>query len=287
MEQTVYGDLLFFVNFCMDFQCLFLVARLLRRPFAVRRAVLFSALGALYACTALFVSVPGAVAFVMDLAVCFLMCLGVFVGTGRGFLRFLVPFSLYFGVSFAMGGMISGLSTLLAKLELPLAGGSTDSSVLFFLLAALGGALTFLWGRLCQRRGRGERLRVTLRLQGKELCVEGIVDTANLLRDPLGGRPVAILDQRLAREWLPAPLRLAAEGGGDVTALPAEMARRVRMIPTRTVAGQGMLLAVAPDAAVLEGDRGARHVELLVAPAPISTGERGINILLPAAILTE
>ena len=71
MEQTVYGDVLFFVNFCMDFQCLFLTARLLHRPFRIWRAALASVLGALYACAALFLAVSGAVALLLDSGVCF------------------------------------------------------------------------------------------------------------------------------------------------------------------------------------------------------------------------
>ena len=181
---------------------------------------------------------------------------------------------------------MSAVSSLFTRLEyVPAQTGSGSFS--FGLLAVLGGLATFLWGRLCQRRAKNKCVKLRLEYGGRELQVEAFVDTANHLCDPLGGRPVAILDERQAREWLPESLWLAAEGRGDVTALPAEIARRVRMIPARTVAGQGMLLAVAPDAAVLEGERGARLVELLVAPAPISTGERGIAILLPAAILTE
>ena len=56
MEQTVYVDLLFLVNFCMDFQCLFLAGKLLHRPFHVWRALIFASLGAVYAVAALFLS---------------------------------------------------------------------------------------------------------------------------------------------------------------------------------------------------------------------------------------
>ena len=288
MEQTVYGDLLFFVNFCMDFQCLFLTARLLRRPFSVWRGVLFSALGALYACAALFIETTGALAFLFDLLVCFLMCVGVFWGTGQGIMRILIPFGLYFGVSMAVGGVMSAMATLLSRLDLPLSGGQGASSLGFFLLAALGGLATFLWGRLCQRRAKGTRVSLTLRLEGREITVEGMVDTANLLSDPVGGRPVVILDRRAAVKWLPPGLGdVALRGASAITELPRMLAKRVCVVPAGTVTGTGLLVAIRPDEALLDSGGGPRAVELLVAPVPLSSTPERCEALLPPALLTE
>ena len=288
MEQTVYGDLLFFVNFCMDFQCLFLTTKLLRRPFFVWRSALASALGALYACAALFLPFSGVVAFLLDLAVCFFMCALSFLGSGQSFARLPIPFGLYFGVSFAVGGVMSGMATLLSRADLPLLQtGRAGSTFAFFLLAALGGLATFLWGRLCQRRAKGARVALTLVFEEREITVQGLVDTANLLTDPVGGRPVVILDRRAAAEWLPAPLLRAAERGADgVAQLAEEYARRVRLVSAETVTGGGLLLGVLPDKALLDAGKAPHAVELLVAVAPLSV-PADCRALLPAILLTE
>lgn len=288
MEQTVYGDLLFFVNFCMDFQCLFLTARLLHRPFPVRRSVLASVFGALYACAALFLAVDGMLALFLDLAVCFLMCALVFAGKRQGLRGILIPFALYFGVSFAVGGVMSGMATLLSHISfLPQEGGEDGSTLMFFLLALLGGGGTFLWGRLCQRRAKGKRVRLSLALCGKVLCVTGLLDTANLLTDPVGGRPVAILSREEGVRWLPPPLAALVERGSvDLTTLPPELAHRVRLVPAQSVTGHALLLCVLPERAVLDGGRGERAVELLVACTPLSVPS-DCKALVPASLLTE
>ena len=287
MEQVVYGDLLFFVNFCMDFQCLFLTAKLLRRPFRLFRGVLASALGALYACAALFIYTSGPIAFFTDLAVCFLMCAMLFCGRGHGLLQLAIPFALYFGVSFAVGGVMSGMATLLSRTELPPFTGQAGSSLSFFLLALIGGLCTFWWGRLCQRRAKGARVLLTLRLLEKEITVTGLLDTGNLLTDPVGGRPVVILERGQALEWFPEPLAaLVARGSTDLTALPQALSHRVRLIPAHTVTGKGLLLAISPDSASIDAGRGARAVELLVAGAPLSVPP-DCKALLPAVLLTE
>ncbi len=286
MEQTLYGDLLFFVNFCMDFQCLFLTAKLLRRPFPPLRAVLASAFGALYACAALFITVSGGAAFFADLAVCFLMCAAVFAARGVPLRGLFVPFALYFGVSFAVGGVMSGMATLLSHFELPIeASAGGISSMGFFLLAAVGGFCTFLWGRLCQRRAREKHAMLTLLMFGRELRVQGLVDTANLLCDPVSGRPVVILSVEAAREWLPPALRDLSPA--TVSSLPAELACRVRLIPTKTVTGGGLLIAFLPERAFVDAGKGNVPALPAVALAARESLPADCAALLPSAILNE
>ena len=289
MEQTVYADLLFFVNFCMDFQCLFLTAKLLRRPFPLLRGAAFAAIGAVYACIALFLPFGGAAAFFCDLAVCFVMCLGTYFSQARGVGGIRIPFALYFGVSAAVGGVMSAVASLLSRLgPISTQGATRISSFSFFLLAAAGGLATYLWGRLCQRRAKGRHGQLRLALRGRELRIEGLVDTANLLVDPVGGRPVVILDRSEAIEWLPPPLAaLLREGSERIEGLPQELVCRVRLLPTDTVTGRGLLLAIAPEQAFLDMGDGERPVELLVAPAAPGAVLRECKALLPAALITE
>ena len=287
MEQTVYVDLLFLVNFCMDFQCFFLTARLLHRPFPLKSALFSSAVGAFYACVALFLPASGTVAFMADLGMGLLMGALVFLPQEERKWHFLVPFGLYFGVSAAVGGVMSAVSSLFTRLEyVPTQTGSSSFS--FGLLAVLGGLATFLWGRLCQRRAKNKCVKLRLEYAGRALQVEAFVDTANHLCDPLGGRPVVIIDRTVAKELLPAVLLEAAERGmAGLALLPPTLARRVRMIPATTVTGRGVLLAIAPDKAFLDAGDGAHAVELLLSPAALGNAAQGHQALLPPALLSE
>lgn len=289
MEQTVYGDILFFVNFCMDFQCLFLTAKLLHRPFSVIRGAIFATLGALYACVALFLSVSGLWAFLADCGVCLLMCIGTFLQKEGKVRQVLLPFALYFGVSFAVGGVMSGIASLLSHIEAPMGDqGSQLSSGAFFLLALLGGVLTFLWGRLTQRRAKGKRAELTLCFEEKTLSVICMVDTANLLRDPVGGKPVVLLDRQAAQGLLPKEILHIAKqhDQSKLTDLSHELACRVRLIPARGATGQGLLLAVSPDRALLDMGKGAIEIDVLIAPVPLVTDGNDHKALLPAELIT-
>ncbi len=284
MEQTVWGDLLFFVNFCMDFQCLYLTARLLHRRFSVWRAALASAVGSVYAVAALFMETGRAAAFFCDLSVCALMCLLVFFERGRRLWRFFIPFALYFGVSAAVGGVMTALSYQLNRLTLPetnAAGGPW-----FYVLAAAGGLSTFAWGRLCQRRAKGKHAALRVVLDQKEVTFDCMTDTGNLLTDPVSGRPVVIVSERSAGALLPPPLLRALADRNAVAALPPALARRVRLVPSVSATGSGLLVAVLPDSAGLDAGRGERSVDLLLAPTAFEPGA-GYDALLPAALITE
>ena len=286
--DTVWGDLLFFVNFCMDFQCLFLTAKLLHRPFFVWRAALFSALGAVYAVAALFISVSGVVAFFADLAVCFLMCLGTFGGKRRNTVSFFLPFLVYFGVSFAVGGVMSGMGALLSRLDLPIdTGGGEVSTGMFFLLAAAGGISTFLWGRVTRCRAGETRALLRVGIGRGAVSLVAMVDTANLLTDPVSGKPV-VLVTHAAIEPLLSPHLAAAVAAGNVSSigtLDGGDARRVRLLTAKSVMGEGLLIAISPDWARLDLGKGEVAVELLLAPTALHMGFDECEALLPAELI--
>ncbi len=288
--DTVWGDLLFFVNFCMDFQCLFLTAKLLHRPFFVWRAALFAALGAIYAVAALFIQTSGVVAFLADCAVCLLMCVGTFAQKNYRTVRIFLPFLVYFGVSFAVGGAMSGMAALLSHIELPIGTNETEVSTgLFFLLAAAGGISTFLWGRTAQRRAAQMRARLRAGIGRAAISLCAMVDTANLLSDPISGKPVVIVSRAAMQELLPQPLaRVVASD--DISALgdlEAEHARRVRLLHAGSVTGEKLLFAISPDWAFLDCGKGEVAVDLLLAPTALHMGFDECEALLPAELIRE
>jgi len=287
VEKTVWGDLLFFVNFCMDFQCLFLTAKLLHRRFFLWRAVIGSALGAVYAVAALFFQTSGVAAFCFDCLVCFLMCFFVFIEKRPTTVRVFLPFLVYFGVSFATGGAMSAMASLLAHVSAPLVPDQAEiSSGLFFLLAAGGGISTFLWGRLTARRA--DALRATLRVgvSGTALTMSAMVDTGNLLADPVSGKPVAMVKPSLL--WQLAPTCRSVLENASPTALaslPHEWARRVRLLRAQTAVGEKMICALAPDWVFLDVGRGEAAVQVLLAPAALDLGFDECEALLPAELI--
>ena len=112
---------------------------------------------------------------------------------------------------------------------------------------------------------------VELMHQGHIVTLTALVDTGNLLRDPLTGLPVIVVSRQAARKLtsLPAPGQL----------LPG-----MRLISVRTAAGSALMAIFRPQRIRVLSGQDWREVRALVGLSP--DGYEGAQALLPAC-LTE
>lgn len=116
------------------------------------------------------------------------------------------------------------------------------------LLCLLGGRYLWEAARVRSRISRGLcGLRVTLGSARVEL--PALLDTGNRLRDPLSGRPVAVVALDDLAHLLPAGVaRAAARGWESAEGIEPDWRSRCRLVPYRAVGKPtGVLLAVAAD----------------------------------------
>ena len=294
----VYVDLLFLINAGMDCLCLCLTARILHIRLSIGRLLAGSALGGGYAVLALFLNTDILPFFtlLLDVGFCLVMCAVVFVKKGLSVGRFIAQCGLFLVTSMLLGGVMTALFELLnrAGVDEWLGSGGEDglTSFLFAALVGIGGLVT-LWGsRRIRRSGAIRACRVTVELDGQCVTLEGMVDSGNLLRDPIGGTCVIAVDSdRLCRILSPTlceVIRQSAEGIPDLSSLPE--ARRIRLIPTHTANGEGLLWAILPDRVLLSPAHGdAREVAALVAPTALSRASDAdtlpVEALVPAELL--
>ena len=289
MIRTVYADLLFLINFSMDYLCFFLVSRLLSHKLPKGRTALASAFGAIYAVLTLFLPFRGLLLFLCDAFTCVLMCLIQGLRKGGTATAILREALIYTGVSMALGGIMTATYTALGEIGLgePPKEGDGISAGAFFLLAVIGGGASLLGSGALQNRSHGTRYDVTVGLCGREVTCRAMVDTGNALRDPISGCPAAALHSVVA-----APLfhgvdaSLLAHPVECISALPPTLRERIRLLPTTTVTGDGMLLAFRPDKCLVTRTDRNETVELavLIALAPIRMEDA--DMLLPSGIFT-
>ena len=241
--QEVYADLYFLVNACMDLLCLLISAAVLHRRILRRRAILGAVVGGMYALTTLLLGIGGVLGIALDLLAAVGITATVFWQRRMRFsllLRLSATFAL---VSALLGGIMTVLYTAINRLGLPFSAlqGEGLSVWMFAILAILSGALTLRGGRFFGRSHRTKSVTLEIELMGKRAVLCAMVDSGNLLRDPVSGRSVIVADREKLRALLPDGLE------GDAWMQNAELARRVRLIPTATATGNGMLRAFLPD----------------------------------------
>lgn len=295
MVRTVYADLLFLINFSMDFLCFFLVSRLFSRSISLPRVLLASTVGGLYAVFSLFLPFRGLLLLFCDASACAVMCLIAFLRRGISASRMMTEILIHMGISMALGGVMTAVYSLLNEAGISkLLKNDSDgiSAWIFLLLAAVGGGATMLGSRFFRRNVEQRYFSVTVGLCGKERTFRATVDTGNALRDPTSGVPAAAVSVSALKGFLPPEIcRTAQENPIKCfSSLPEEYRSRARLLPVRTVTGEGMLLAFRTDFSYIremdtdmedEKTLGERR-ELLIALT--SAKPECADMLLPAGI---
>lgn len=293
MVRTVYVDLLFLINFSMDFLCFFLTARLFSRPFPLFRVLLASAFGGIYSVFSLFFPFRGCLLLLSDIGICAFMCLVVFLSRGITVARVMTEILLYTGISMALGGIMTAVYSILNQIgiaELLTSDSDGISSWIFLLLAAVGGGATLL-GSKCFRRDRARKyFTVTVGLCGRERSFRAVIDTGNSLSDPITGLSAAAVSVNALKGFLPE--EICQNGASDpvscFSSLSGAYRTRARLLPVRTVTGEGMLLAFRTDFCYISPINAERtpseweERELLIALC--TADPEGAEMLLPVGI---
>lgn len=218
MYYELYIDVLFLVNFTMDYILLLMVNRMLKCHATHGSICIGAASGALLTCIITVIYIPYAIIKMVlfhFLVNTFMIRFGLKIKTGRTFAKAYVM--LYAG-SFLLGGILSSLRPYIKTGSL-------------FLVSAIVGYYIVLgiWNFISHiQKIHQYKCSVSLYQSGKCCLVEGIIDTGNSLRDPVTNQPVCILDRDKARVFL-----------GN------EKAERIRYIPYHSIGKrEGIIPAV-------------------------------------------
>ena len=290
---VVYVDVLFLINFCMDFLALCLAGAILHLPHRTVRLIIAAALGGVYAvASALFGGyvIPG---ILIGMAMAWLLC-EISYGGRCARRRFFALLGIFFVTSWLLGGMITAFYSLLARffekreelLGALLAG--DGRLVIFFVLALFCAMLLGIGRRRFAYLHKQRAVLLTLREGERTKSVTALVDSGNTLCDPLSGRPCIVLDSNTAREVIPADiLNFSESEPGDPGVLSAESRRRIRLIPARSLGGSRLLVGYRPtDVIIGEGTAEAHSVDaVVVLDHQGGSGFCGYGALVPSVLI--
>ncbi len=278
MNEVVYGDILFLIDFSMDLLTFYIVSHILKQKLSLIRVCSASAMGGVYSVISLGLRINSLLGFVFDLFVCFVMCMTAFSCKSlRGLGKMPLYTGAYFVVSALLGGTMTAAFGILDKTFSDFEGGRDDLSLwVFGFVALLSGLATFLGSDIIGRSSRSKIGRLTVRMGNRKMSFSAISDSGNMLKDPIGGRDVVIVDRKRAISLVPSLAR------DSFTALSPELAKGVRLIPVRTAAGEGLLTAFCPDEVILDFGGEEKRIDVLVALSGKSLGEKNFEAIVSA-----
>ena len=278
MQQEVYADLYVLVNAGMDLLCFMITATLMHRRILRRRAIPSAFLGGVYALGVLLIGAEGILAVALDLLAMLFMCSIVFYSKEEKISFLLKTTVVNVIVSAFLGGVMTALYAWLNRLNLPIEilEGDGLSVWIFAVLAAVSGILTARGGMFFGLSRKTRSVKVETILFGTPVVLSAMVDSGNLLKDPMGGRGVIVAERKRIAHALPK--NFPPEGQLNQE---RELATKLRLIPAKTATGSGMLEAIVPDSLVIVDENGRHEADYLIAPISLGESARGFDALIP------
>lgn len=259
MEQTVYGDILFIINFSMDFLSLYITSRFLHYKAKLLPLSFASAIGAAYAVAELFLSGKGILSILINLATALLMCYIVF-----GKVRLHRFFLMFCAVSFLLGGCMTALYSLFGHIS----GGNSMSAAspeisgklpigIILPIAICSVLFSFIWERAISSKKNAARGEIEVVLGEKSVKLSALSDSGNLLTEPISGVPVILTGCSRLLDILPYETsRLISSGDlSSIASMQHDDAVRIKFIPSTSVGGEKLLIGFMPDYVVIDGVR--------------------------------
>lgn len=295
--MTVYADVLFLVNFIINYILLFLTAKIARLKPIRWRLLLGAILGALYA---VFLFFPR-LSFGYTALAKFLFSLAVVALTYHihGLRLYMKAVGIFYLVTFSLGGGVMALfqfTDIGASLGMVIKNGvfymQMPWYVLLLAICAVYAVIRGVWGALQNRLSRENMyVKVGILWEGREAWMDALLDTGNVLCDPLSKTPVIIAEYQKLMPVLPQSMKDAVEKSGTVKIEEIQepaVLERLRVIPFTSLGKEhGMLVGFRPDSAkILENEqlKDAGNVIVGIYEKPL-TRDRSYGALLHPMLL--
>ncbi len=280
--KTLYVDVYFLINFCVDFLALHFASRFTKISTGNIRLIIASVLGGIYAVLLAFLPQNSAVFSFVSIVFVFLMVFIVAKGAGgTRKIKYLVAFLVF---EILIGGLVYYAYVTLDKF-FPDSFESTAPSnrkllVLSLIILLSMGVLKLLLS-LFGNTAAERNVTVKLKIFGKTAEVNALIDSGNLVRDPMDMVPVMLIKRTYAEKCFPKTVRCLM---GDAIYYD-EVKKRLRLIPVNTGGITRILKAICPEHASVLVDNGEEEIRITVAIDEEGESYGGYAALVPLSAL--
>ena len=264
--MIVYADILFAINFSMDFLALFICSLILHTKTGRIRIVLSSAFGGFFGVLEVVLPFNQMLSLILSVIVSFTMCKIAYKQCkGK---RFLTTYLMFWGISAGLGGVMSltysFLNNIFQDIIVKYSPSGVYNGARFLLIASITAIVSIVFSRIFASRKDISSAKLSITLDNVKYDMEALCDTGNMLSDPILAKPVILVSKRSKI--------------GKKIGLKDDIKKRI--IPYSDVSGRGILRGVVPEAVMV----GENLVDAIV--APIDTNDfAGYEALVPAKLI--
>lgn len=247
-ETVLYADVLFLIDFSMDFISLYITGKLIHAQLSPLRFSVAAAVAAAVEVVSTAAAIPSPAGAALGVICSVVMA---FIAFGRGSVA---PFFRRVALLWSSGALLGGIVTAVVSVGdgITIAGGGAHTNPSYYGVMFLGVALALFAVELIGRVSKKRSAQVSVEIFGNKVEFLALADSGNLLIDPFSGAPVIIVSESVLATALTSEEREALVSCSPCRA-GERLASRVRLIPAKGIGGDKMLCAFRPDSASVDG----------------------------------
>jgi len=204
--MTIYLDIVFLENVCMNYIILFATAIIFKNKPKYLRIIISSILGGMYAIVSLFKSFEIYSGMWFKILISILM---VYIAYNpNNFKELIKRLMLFYLTSFAFGGCAFALLYFIKPQEIFMKNGlyiGTYPIKVALLGGFIGFCLIINTFKIIKNKinKRDIYCSIEIEFNNKKIITRSLIDTGNMLRDPISGMPVIVVQKDLLEEMIP------------------------------------------------------------------------------------
>ena len=282
--HTVYIDIYFLINFTVDFLALYFASILSKVPTTTLHLVLGAISGAVIAIINIFITAIS-LGYLVLLVGFILM---IVVSSKRVSLYRRLKYAFCFAIAeMLLGGVVYLLygffDSHLNDAENNIDGGGDRNLIILAILVLISVGIFKCLVSLFSFSSSHRTVEVELRMHGRCVVAEALVDTGNLARDPLDMRAVMLVGSGIAE-------CLLGEDSASLDcpeALGDNLKRRIRLIPVAFGENRRILIGFKPDAVYVKTRRGMEEIDIVVAIDKEGGKYGDTEVLMPSVAIGD
>ena len=265
--MTVYLDIVLLENIVINYVILFTTGAINKIKTKVINLCLASFIGAIYAV----LSFTSTLQIYEGVTIKILLSIAmVYIAYRPEKIKLLFrQLMLFYLVSFAFGGTAFALLYFIRPQDILLKNGlliGTYPIKIAFLGAFLGFTVVHVASKGIKNKinKRDMFCNVEINIENKMINVKAMIDTGNLLKEPITGIPVVVIETSKLRGTLPEEVIEKADDiiNGNIGIIEDKYAKRLRVIPFTSLGKQnGMLLGIKADEATIKTDENSYNIK--------------------------
>lgn len=245
--MTIYLDVILLENVCMNYIILFTTGLILKAKISQLRIILASLLGGIYAILSFAPILEIYTNIVFKVIISIIMIYVAFYPKNIKIL--LKQLLLFYLVSFAFGGCAFFLLYFIKPQEILIRNGYLTGTYPI-KIALLGGIVGFVIVNIAFKLVKGRISKkdmfcdIEIFFKGKSVKIKSMIDTGNLLKDPISSMPVIVVEKNKLEDIIPSRiinnLNKILGGGEEITLTEdeKEYMPKFRVIPFSSLGKQ-------------------------------------------------